>query len=244
MKRPNDGLLQFMDQVAFTSPPRQKLFEEGKTNPENWNDQDEQSEPYEFSNLKISDKVLAMVATNPEKRDVFDGVVEFTALQRLFRLAFEGRLGGQFPIEKLTDLGMATRGDVKRQATPRWNPKGAEPSFLFEVASALPQMSGELKSKAEACLAANGLPAVAPSSEFAFALFLDTWRRRASLDPEAWSKVCVFSDTLAPPGPQTGADALASLVKHSQQYPATRNLRRSLGVEAADRSGVEACGPL
>jgi hypothetical protein len=241
LRQPGDSSLQFMVQVAFTSPPYQKLLKEGRTKLE---DGDEQSDPYEFSDLKISEKVLAMVMANPEKRDVFDGIVEFTALQRIFRLAFEGRLGSRFPIEQLTALGIATRNDVKRQDTPRWNAKNPELGFLFEAASALPQMSEEFKSKTAACLTANGVPASAPLGELAFASFFAAWKRQPALDSSTWSRLCVFSDTLVPQRAQAGSDNLISLVKFSQQYPATRDLRHSLGVDAADRRELEACAPM
>ena len=46
LRQPGDSSLQFMVQVAFTSPPFQKLVQEGRTKLE---DGDEQSDPLEFS---------------------------------------------------------------------------------------------------------------------------------------------------------------------------------------------------
>jgi len=232
--------LQFMVQVAFTSKPYQKILSNGGKSDE----ASDQTDPYEFGNLKISDKVLEMVAANPEKRDVFDGVVEFTALQRLFRLAFDGRLGSAFPVEKLAELASATRGDVKQQSTPRWNPHGGEFSFLLQVASALPQMPAGLKSRAEACLKANGMPAHVPAGDAALQPLYDAWRHRAPLSSSDWAAACVFPDSAAPSSPQASNASMIDLTKFSQDFPATRDLRLSLGVDAAERSDPQACGPL
>jgi uncharacterized membrane protein YgcG len=232
--------IQFMVQVAFTSKPYQKILRNGGKSDE----AGDQTDPYEFGNLKISDRVLEMVAANPEKRDVFDGIVEFTALQRLFRLAFDGRLGGAFPVEKLAELESATRVDVKQQSTPRWNPHGGEFSFLLQVASALPRMPAELKSRAEACLKANGMPAQAPAGDAALQPLYDAWRHRAPLSSSDWAAACVFPDNAAPSSPQASNASMIDLTKFSQGFPATRDLRHSLGVDAAERSDAQACGPL
>jgi len=232
--------MQFMVQVAFTSRPYQKILKNGGKS----DDASDQTDPYEFENLKISDKVLEMVAANPEKRDVFDGVVEFTALQRFFRLAFDGRLGGSFPVEKLTELGSATRADVKRQSTPRWNPHAGDFSFLLQVASALPQMPVGLKSKAEACLKANGMPAQIPAGDAALEPVYDAWRHRAPLNSSEWSAACVFPDDAAPVSPLASNAAMIDLTKFSQSFPPTRDLRHSLGIDDAERGDPQACGPL
>jgi hypothetical protein len=232
--------IQFIVQVAFTSKPYQKILSNGGKSDE----ASDQTDPYEFGNLKISDKVLEMVTANPEKRDVFDGIVEFTALQRLFRLAFDGRLGGAFPVEKLAELASATRVDVKQQSTPRWNPRGGEFSFLLQVASALPQMPAGLKSRTEACLKANGMPAQLPAGDTALQPLYDAWRHRAPLSSSDWAAACVFPDSAAPSSPQASNASMIDLTKFSQGFPATRDLRHSLGVDAAERSDAQACGPL
>jgi uncharacterized protein YaiL (DUF2058 family) len=240
LTQPKADSLQFMVQVAFTSPPYQKLREkEGKAD-----EATEQTDPYEFTNLKISEMVLEMVAASPEKRDVFDGIAEFTALQRFFRLAFDGRLGSSFPVEKLTELASITRADVKEQATPRWNPSGGEFSFLVQVASKLQQMPPALKSKAEACLKANGIQASIPTGDRAPQSVFNTWKRRTSLGSSDWASTCVFPDAAVPSLLLGGDPSMNELVKFSQQFPPTRDLRRSLGVEAAERSDAAACAPL
>jgi hypothetical protein len=231
--------MQFMVQVAFTSTPYQKILNNGGKSDE----AAEQTDPYEFENLKISEKVLEMVAVNPEKRDVFDGIVEFTALQRLFRLAFDGRLGDAFPVEKLAELASATRAEVKPQSTPRWNPNGGEFGFLLQVASMLPQMPAGLKAKAEACLVANGMPAQPPAGSSGLQPLYDAWRHRAPLSSIDWAGACKFSDSGAV-SPQASNASTNDLIKLSQGYAAIRDLRLSLGVDAAERSDVQACGPL
>jgi hypothetical protein len=232
--------LQFMVQVAFMSKPYQKILDNGGKSDE----VSDQTDPYEFGGLKISDKVLKMVAANPEKRDVFDGVVEFTALQRLFRLALDGRLGDAFPVEKLAELEDATRGDVKQQSTPRWNSHGDEFSYLLQLASALPQMPASLRSRTEACLIANGLPAQVPAGDAPLQPLYDTWRHRAPLSSSDWAAACVFPDNAAAAFPRAGNTATNELIKFSQDFAKTRDLRHSLGVDAAERSDAQVCGPL
>jgi uncharacterized membrane protein YgcG len=232
--------IQFMVQVAFTSKPYQKILRNGGKSDEASN----QTDPFEFRNLKISEKVLEMVATNPEKRDVFDGIVEFTALQRLFRLAFDGRLGAAFPIERLAELESTTRVDVKQQPTPRWNPHGGEFSFLLQVVSALPQLPPGLKSRAEACLKANGMSTQVPRDDAPLQLLYDAWRRRAPLSSSDWAAACVFPDAAPPLSPQASDASMIDLTKFSQRFPSIRDLRLSLGVDAAERSDAQACGPL
>lgn len=45
---------------------------------------------------------------------------DFTILQRLFRAALNGGLGGEFPVEKLGNLAQATKQTANSCPTPRW----------------------------------------------------------------------------------------------------------------------------
>lgn len=236
LTNPGPGSIQFMVQVAFTSPPYQKILRDGGKRDE----ASDQTEPYEFENLKITDKVLEMVAANPQKRDVFDGVVEFTALQRLFRLALAGQLGTEFPVEKLADLEFATRDDVKRQPTPRWTPHGGDINFLVNLVSNLSEMPAGQKAKAAACLKANGIAAQRPADDAGLQSLYDDWKRRVPISSPEWTQACVFQTTPA----SAVSETISNLIQYSQQFPAIRDLRHSLGVDVADRSDPERCGPL
>ncbi|MDB5601168.1 MAG: hypothetical protein JWN71_3212 [Xanthobacteraceae bacterium] len=240
LTQPSRDALQFMVQVAFTSPPYQKIREKGGAIDE----ASEHTDPYEFGTLKISEKVLELVAASPAKRDVLDGIVEFTALQRFFRLALSGGLGSYFPVEKLTELASDTRADVKPQTTPRWNAADGEFRFLVRVASTLPQMPAALKAKAETCLKANGMQTQIPAGGSALQSVFDAWKRRTPLGSPDWTSACVFPETTALSVLPGGDASMTDLIKFSQQFPAIRDLRRSLGVEAAERSDPETCKPL
>jgi hypothetical protein len=227
--------LRFMLQAAFTSEPHQKSLDASGAGQAS-----EVNEPYEFENLnqKISDKVLQMVAGDPEKKDVLDGVVEFTALQRLFRLALHGDLGTDFPVEKLSALAAATSADVKRQKTPRWNPHYDELGFLARLAKAAPHMQGEMKRMAESCLTANAFPTALNDSDDTLAPLLRVWRSQPALEAKVWDATCSFPDSL-------GSDSeLSDLTKYSRQFLKFRKLRHAVGLDAAERSEAEACGPL
>lgn len=124
--------LQFMLQVAFTSPPG---FIEDERQTENFVDAD----PWEFPDLKsfIGLSVLEGITKDPKNAKVFAEMREFTLLQRLFRAALDGKLGASFPIEKLVAL---TKEAQKRSAnqqvrTPRWNPRpgNLEVSFAQDI---------------------------------------------------------------------------------------------------------------
>jgi hypothetical protein len=179
-----------------------------------------------------------MVAGDPEKKDVLDGVVEFTALQRLFRLALRGDLGTDFPVEKLTALAVATSADVKRQKTPRWNPRYDELGFLARLAKAAPHMPDEMKRKAESCLSANAFPTALNESDDSLAPLLGVWRNHPALDAKVWEATCSFPD------PPFSDSELSDLTKYSREFLKLRKLRRAVGLDAAERSEVEACGPL
>ncbi len=85
----------FMLQVAFTSPP---AFGESAQS-ESYND----SQPWEFPSIGafIQNRVLTEIPKNAKSRAILEDVSEFALLQRMFRMAFDGHLGMDFPVEKL-----------------------------------------------------------------------------------------------------------------------------------------------
>jgi hypothetical protein len=127
----------FMLQVAFTTPPQ--FLEENRTRDKTIPYSD--ADPWEFPGLKshIQETVLAAVrkAEHAKARETLLDASEFTYLQRLFRMAFEGRLGEAFPIERLAELeDQATSPAPSKQwRTPRWNSRlgSAEASALRSI---------------------------------------------------------------------------------------------------------------
>ena len=80
--------------------------------------------PWELNNLQdeLQDAVLNSVKHHKGASSVLQNMNEFTALQRLFRAAFDGHLGINFPVEQLTKLAKATAShvNVNQTQTPRW----------------------------------------------------------------------------------------------------------------------------
>jgi hypothetical protein len=116
---------QFMLQVAFTSPPLFLDEEQREQQIESYIDKN----PWEFPALReaLQKRVLDALAGDAKARDILADTAEFTVLQRLFRAAFLGKLGKDFPIERLLALTEATvpaSGTVRSVRTPRWNSGG------------------------------------------------------------------------------------------------------------------------
>ena len=90
----------FMLQVAFESQPQ---FLNSLT--EDSIDRD----PWEFPELQemIQTTVMQNVTKDPRAREIVDDSAEFAMLQRLFRMAMNGQLGENFPVEKITKLHQA-----------------------------------------------------------------------------------------------------------------------------------------
>jgi hypothetical protein len=116
----------FMLQIAFTTPPR---FTYGEKNHAD-------SQPWEFPHIKneIHSKVLGAVRTKNQGRDreILDDLSEFTILQRMFRMAFNGQLGLRFPVEKLVWLADTASAGAPKTVTRtlRWN---ASPGALERI---------------------------------------------------------------------------------------------------------------
>lgn len=112
---PNDKLypLDFIRQVVFVPIASEAGTEEVDKN------------PWEFPLLKKSGAITKAVSQgiSTDSRDILlvDRMRSFTQIQRVFRLAFEGNLGYQFPVAKLSQLAKATRSSVGKVETPTWN---------------------------------------------------------------------------------------------------------------------------
>jgi hypothetical protein len=84
----------------------------------------------------LHEAVVDAVAADPEDREILADVNEFVQLQRFFRLALGGRLGPDFPVEKLTQLATDVRAAAEpgTYRTPRWNSRPV-PSKCPPIAS-------------------------------------------------------------------------------------------------------------
>jgi hypothetical protein len=109
----------FLLQVAFTTPPG---FVESQQS-ENYSD----AQPWEYPSLKeyIQDKVLNGIQNEEQDRErtILNDASEFAILQRMFRMAFNGQLGLDFPVEKLVALSEVTSAGAPKTLTRtlRWH---------------------------------------------------------------------------------------------------------------------------
>lgn len=83
-----------------------------------------ESEPWEFeaAQKQLTGTVLNAVSNKPRALQTLRVMQEFTVAQRLFRAAFEGRLGEQFPVERLVEIAKETAVYVEHKGwrTDRW----------------------------------------------------------------------------------------------------------------------------
>jgi hypothetical protein len=107
----------FMLQVAFTSPPPFIDAEAAETYTD--------TEPWEFPVLRemIQTTVLEKTSSDPQAKSILEDSIEFTMLQRLFRMALNGQLGENFPLEKMIELDQAlsTGAPQTMARTLRWH---------------------------------------------------------------------------------------------------------------------------
>ena len=95
-----------------------------------------ESEPWEIAEIQdlLEDAVLSAVRVSPQALRTLRVIQQFTVVQRLFRAAFEGSLGEQFPVERLVEITRETANhvDFKAVITDRWLLREASASNLKE----------------------------------------------------------------------------------------------------------------
>ncbi len=120
-----EGPLRFVFQHAMPSPP----FLAKSNTPWYLRGNDETSlvsdvEPWELGDLDdaLNEAIHEGVSGNAAAMSVLLDLTEFTVLQRLFRAAFNGRLGPRFPIERFSKLARDTAARINRKETQtrRW----------------------------------------------------------------------------------------------------------------------------
>jgi len=111
----NDSLwpFRFMVQSVFTSEPEFSAQENSD------------APPWEFENVNklLMKRIFTRINSEPELTSLISDMREFAVLQRLFRLALDGYLGTNFPIDKLALLAKQTKQYHKEYRTLRWLPK-------------------------------------------------------------------------------------------------------------------------
>ncbi|WP_424984311.1 hypothetical protein [Microbulbifer sp. S227A] len=96
----------------------------------------EDLEPWVFPQWEDDLRALVelYVKSDPEASQILDQIQQFTVLQRLFRLALDGQLGLDFPIDALIDMQIATKPYVKDLRHEHWNFRHDEPpSAILEM---------------------------------------------------------------------------------------------------------------
>ena len=119
----------FMLQVSFDDDPNRESSADTK--------------PWEFPALRdmIQDTVLENIDRDQQARTLVEDSAEFTMLQRLFRMALDGQLGENFPVEKMIELDQALSAGAPQTVTRtlRWHNR-----FGFDLtAAALEFKKGE-----------------------------------------------------------------------------------------------------
>ncbi|MEP9387287.1 hypothetical protein [Mesorhizobium sp. KR9-304] len=210
--------LEFMLQTAFATLP---YF---APNVENWWEEDQPTlndtvdeSPWQFPSLdtRVDDVVRIAVATDAGRQDELRSIEEFVYLQRLFRAALDGKLGEQFPVQKLADLTIATRDGVTEVRTPRWNARTGllELSFLSTTRSEIEeQRAGALADAAQSCV--NAFIDLEPSA-------------LSKIPAEEWDSKCVFESI---------DEGTMELAAFSLETSKARALREALGVQKDDEA--------
>lgn len=108
----------FMLQITFDSPPEFSRPNDPEFDPN----------PFEFPAIKqrIHEDVAAAIGTDqsdiPDAARVVADLREFAVLQRFFRLVFDGKLGGGFPLDRLMALGQVSSHEKPAAVrTLTWN---------------------------------------------------------------------------------------------------------------------------
>jgi len=227
--KPSLWPLDFVVQIAFTSPPWFVASDAA------WYDEDNAAlesyvdiSPFEIEEVRqalrqaLEDAALAK-AGDPlyEHATILSDMTDFTVLQRLFRLGFEGRLGEAFPVEALSELAQAT-GPLLPPSAPtlRWNPRTASLEYaLLEELAAYDDavLAGAAPEDAAAITSCRTwLGQLADGGPLAL----------AGAPQDSWEQTCAFE--LADP-------TLSPLAEVAEQVTLIRRLRHHLGVPVDDR---------
>jgi hypothetical protein len=233
----------FIVQVSFTSPPYAAM-----TTP--WFDKDgdaeqnrrldeeaEKKDPWLFPDrdLQTTAQVVSLIAHDPKSADVFAGMRQFVWLERLFRAGLSGRLGVEFPVERLAQLAKETAGSVEKQRTPRWNVRTpSELPFLAQLLTTVKSGANRgTQAQMSACLRAVGIDvaSVGNDRDATERAVVRARVRLYDISDDAWDEACRFAEGTVSP----------ELAELSARVSNLRRLRHAVGIRA-DEALMEARG--
>lgn len=222
----------FMVQVAFESPA---FFAGGASN---WADEtnaarDEyvDNDPWEIETVSqsLTNAIETDARRNAQTSDVISAMREFAILQRLFRTAFDGWLGPDFPTEQLVALSQQTATGVNSDAlTAQWLRRpGAIEGQLYSRTAAIAETipdgfaKDQFISRVSDCMALiMETVEINPRGEGA----LET------IPESRWNKACVFSNLSALGSNESTVD----LQEFSRIAADVRNMRSAVGATMPD----------
>jgi len=246
------GPLDFTVQVAFASPPylmdsARPWYEIAEEKIEAQADET----PWQFPALQpwVRNKVKAGIAAHKDAAETFEAMTEFTYLQRLFRIALDGKLGDRFPLVRLTALARESRDWVKPGVqTARWNARpGALESGMVQISREVlqeketPQLMAVRKA-AQSCIEAVAPRLASPPGRVELS-------RMSAPD---WANVCGFGVSQGDGADPSGdsSDPLVQDVRRlALEVMYARSIRAALGVSRDDELMVQslqngsACAP-
>jgi len=209
--------IEFTYQLAFTTPPF--LVQSSKP----WYVDDNESRksysdinPWEFTSYKeqINEAILKKYHGDAEYRRILSDMSNFVILQRIFRLALDGKFGEEFQVANLAKLSEIVASSIRPSATRRWLSRAGQIEAIFvgranQLLENVPNKD-ETKKVLSACshlVESTGDPL-----------------KIAALLPEKWNQNCRLDASYA------GKD----LAQFSQQVSLMRQLRFDMGVVAED----------
>ncbi len=106
-------------------------------NNESEGEEETDENPWEFPDLEskeiIKNCVIQGIMSNEKDLNLVNRMKSFIFAQRLFRVALNGDLGFEFPIEKLLTLSIETKDFVREVETPTWNIRYSEQSIINNI---------------------------------------------------------------------------------------------------------------
>ena len=93
------------------------------------------TDPWVFPAIEreIREMVAEGIASNADAKAVFSAMRQFVIMQRLFRLAFNGDLGTNFPLGVLVSLQQQTKSTVQIERNERWNVNGEWMRYVYSL---------------------------------------------------------------------------------------------------------------
>lgn len=225
--------LNYMDQVAFTSFP---VFSNA-ADVEDYIDE----EPYELHLRGDAINSTIFRQASAQDQSVMRDVAEFTMLQRMFRLMFEGGFGADFPTEVLLELADETTPAVQFHTTPRWNPRPGElEASLFAGVYQASQhlLTFELDADQARCMLALSSISnyIERNEDRLHEIPMDEWNENVTLSP--------MVEQLPAEPESTATDLLVQVHELIGQIAIARELRFELEVDHPNNYSDGQCPPV